>query len=98
MISDADEELLFNIPFTGNVKLKGLIVMGGEDGTHPAKVRLFKNRPHMTFDMAPVLFEMTPHNPWMILSHLLDVPNKFPSRAHHSSSPTACVFSVLVQE
>ena len=52
VISDADEELLFNIPFTGNVKLKGLIVMGGEDGTHPAKVRLFKNRPHMTFDMA----------------------------------------------
>ena len=52
VISDADEELLFNIPFTGNVKLKGLIVMGGEEGTHPAKVRLFKNRPHMTFDMA----------------------------------------------
>ena len=52
MISDADEELLFNIPFTGNVKLKGLIVMGGEDGTHPSKVRLFKNRPHMTFDNA----------------------------------------------
>merc|ERR1712183_23119 len=52
VISDADEELLFNIPFTGNVKLKGLIVVGGEDGTHPAKVRLFKNRPHMTFDMA----------------------------------------------
>ena len=26
--------------------------MGGEDGTHPSKVRLFKNRPHMTFDDA----------------------------------------------
>jgi len=52
VISDADEELLINIPFTGNVKLKGLIVMGGEDGTHPSKVRLFKNRPHMTFDAA----------------------------------------------
>ena len=52
MISDADEELLFNIPFTGNVKLKGLIVMGGEEGTAPSKVRLFKNRPHMTFDLA----------------------------------------------
>ena len=50
--SDADEELLFNIPFTGNVKLKGLIVMGGSQGFHPSKVKLYKNRPHMTFDDA----------------------------------------------
>ncbi|NXJ51694.1 PITH1 protein, partial [Spizaetus tyrannus] len=48
--SDDDEELLFNIPFTGNVKLKGVIVMGEDDGTHPAEMRLFKNIPHMSFD------------------------------------------------
>jgi len=50
--SDADEELLINIPFTGDVKLKGLIVIGGEDDTHPDKVRLFKNRENMSFDDA----------------------------------------------
>ena len=83
--SDCDAELLFNLPFTGNIKLKvnviyiywyiytikfpvgplnltitrysiynlqGLIVIGGEDDTHPSKVRLYKNRPHMTFDDA----------------------------------------------
>ena len=86
--SDCDAELLFNLPFTGNIKLKvnpnikserscqpwssgplklicnyiyiwcsiynfqGIIVIGGEDDTHPSKVRLFKNRPHMTFDDA----------------------------------------------
>ena len=50
--SDADEELLFNIPFTGNIKLKGLIIMGGQQGFHPSKVKLYKNRPHMTFDDA----------------------------------------------
>jgi len=38
--SDVDEELLFNVPFTGNVKLKGIIVIGGEHGSHPAKMRL----------------------------------------------------------
>ncbi|XP_072169818.1 PITH domain-containing protein 1-like [Diadema setosum] len=48
--SDDDEELLFNIPFTGNVKLKGIIVIGGEDDTHPAEMKLYKNQPHMTFD------------------------------------------------
>lgn len=48
--SDADEELLFNIPFTDNIKLKGVIVIGGENGHHPNKMRLYKNRPHMTFD------------------------------------------------
>ncbi|XP_012286981.1 PITH domain-containing protein GA19395 [Orussus abietinus] len=50
--SDVDEELLFNVPFTGLIKLKGLIVAGEGDNSHPCKVRLFKNRPHMTFDAA----------------------------------------------
>merc|ERR1712179_544831 len=44
------EELLFNIPFTGNVKLKGLIVGGEDDDSFPDKVRIYKNRPNMTFD------------------------------------------------
>jgi hypothetical protein len=40
---------LFN-SFSGDVKLKGFIVIGGEGGSHPSEVRLYKNRPGMTFD------------------------------------------------
>ncbi|XP_075729135.1 PITH domain-containing protein CG6153 isoform X1 [Rhipicephalus microplus] len=47
--SDVDEELLFNIPFTGNVKLKSILIVGGVAGMHPSKVRMFKNRRQMTF-------------------------------------------------
>ncbi|XP_055329370.1 PITH domain-containing protein 1-like [Paramacrobiotus metropolitanus] len=45
-----DAELLFNIPFTGNVKLKGIIVSGEDGDSHPASMRLYKNRPEMGFD------------------------------------------------
>ncbi|PIK42031.1 hypothetical protein BSL78_21116 [Apostichopus japonicus] len=50
--------------FTGNVKLKGIVVIGGEDDTHPSAMKLYKNRPHMTFDetslQADQEFEMQP--------------------------------------
>ncbi|KAM4597535.1 PITH domain-containing protein 1, partial [Polymixia lowei] len=36
--------------FTGSVKLKGIIISGEDDETHPAEVRLYKNIPHMSFD------------------------------------------------
>ncbi|CAG9798770.1 unnamed protein product [Chironomus riparius] len=48
--SDADQEILFSIPFTGNIKLKALRIIGPDDFSHPKKVKLFKNRPKMTFD------------------------------------------------
>lgn len=48
--SDCDAELLINIPFTGNVKLKSIIVLGGNEDSHPARVHLYKNRPSMNFD------------------------------------------------
>ncbi|KAK7792548.1 hypothetical protein R5R35_008651 [Gryllus longicercus] len=64
--SDVDEELLFNIPFTGNVKLKGLIIIGGEMDLHPSKMKLYKNRPHMTFDDTSIApdqeFDLHPDN------------------------------------
>ncbi|CAJ0942004.1 unnamed protein product, partial [Mesorhabditis belari] len=48
--SDTDEELLFRIPFTGTVKITGMVVISDGDETSPAKVRLYKNKESMTFD------------------------------------------------
>lgn len=45
--SDCDAELIFNIPFTGDVKIKGIIVRADEE-LH--KMRLFKSSLRMSFD------------------------------------------------
>ncbi|CAI4231419.1 unnamed protein product [Auanema sp. JU1783] len=50
VLSDCDEELLFNIPFTGHVRLTGLSIIGEEESSHPAIIRLFKDKPAMSFD------------------------------------------------
>jgi len=34
------------------VKLRALVVIGGEGSSHPNRVRLFKNKPQMSFDDA----------------------------------------------
>lgn len=45
--SDCDAELIFNIPFTGDVKIKGIIVIAS-DQLH--KMRLFKTSLRKSFD------------------------------------------------
>lgn len=45
--SDCDAELLFNIPFTGDVKIKGVIVRADEELD---RMRLFKSSLRMSFD------------------------------------------------
>lgn len=45
--SDCDAELIFNIPFTGDVKIKGIVVIADEE---LATMRLFKSKLRMSFD------------------------------------------------
>ena len=48
--SDVDQDLLINIPFNGSVKLKSIVLIGPDDTSHPFTIKLFKNKPYMTFD------------------------------------------------
>ena len=38
-----DCELILRVPFTEDVKLTGVVIVGGKNGTHPAEVKLFAN-------------------------------------------------------
>lgn len=50
--SDCDEELIINIPFTGIVKLHSFCIIGGPEGSSPAKLKLFINQEGLDFDSA----------------------------------------------
>ncbi|WCJ29570.1 PITH domain-containing protein 1 [Euphorbia peplus] len=50
--NEADPELLVYIPFTTDVKIKSISIVGGVDGTSPSKMRAFINRDAMDFSDA----------------------------------------------
>eukprot|EP00899_Mesostigma_viride_P015638 jgi/Mesvir1/24075/Mv10797-RA.1 len=58
MSNDDDPELLLFVPFSSDVKIKGLSVVGGGGGSAPSKVRIFINREDLDLssagDTAPV--------------------------------------------
>ncbi|GMQ03632.1 hypothetical protein CsSME_00049371 [Camellia sinensis var. sinensis] len=50
--NEGDPELLVFIPFTSDVKIKSISVVGGADGTSPSKMRAFINREGIDFSDA----------------------------------------------
>ncbi|GAA6027402.1 hypothetical protein JCM8097_007833 [Rhodosporidiobolus ruineniae] len=49
--SDADEQLILQIPFTGNIKLRSILVKAGPAGYTPDKLQVFANQA-LDFDEA----------------------------------------------
>ena len=47
--NDDDPELLIHVPFTGNVKIKAISVMGGSEDTGPSALRVYVNREDIDF-------------------------------------------------
>ncbi|KAL5728901.1 hypothetical protein ACHQM5_001928 [Ranunculus cassubicifolius] len=65
--NDGDPELLVFIPFTSDVKIKSISVVGGADGTSPAKMRAFINREGIDFSDAQ---SMQPIQEWELAENL----------------------------
>jgi len=59
--SDADEQLIITIPFTGSVKLKAFSLGSGPEGSGPCKIKAFINRDDIDFDNVN---DMTPVQSW----------------------------------
>ncbi|KAL3361148.1 hypothetical protein AABB24_014180 [Solanum stoloniferum] len=50
--NEGDPELIVFIPFTADVKIKSIAIVGGADGTSPSKMRAFVNRDGIDFSDA----------------------------------------------
>lgn len=48
--SDDDEQLILTIPFKQIVNLSSIVIMGPPDGTAPKAVKIFVNKPNLSFD------------------------------------------------
>ncbi|KJA13326.1 hypothetical protein HYPSUDRAFT_73060 [Hypholoma sublateritium FD-334 SS-4] len=48
--SDADDQLIIRVPFTGTVRLKAILLKAGPSGHTPASISLFPNEPTLDFD------------------------------------------------
>ncbi|XP_043705640.1 PITH domain-containing protein 1 isoform X2 [Telopea speciosissima] len=68
--NEGDPELLVFIPFTSDVKIKSISVVGGADGTSPSKMRAFINRDGIDFSDAQT---MQPIQEWDLVENFQGV-------------------------
>ncbi|EFA79350.1 UPF0424 family protein [Heterostelium album PN500] len=47
--SDADQELIINIPFNGLTQVKSIIIIGGGNDTAPSKMKAYINKDNLDF-------------------------------------------------
>mmetsp|Transcript_21601 Transcript_21601/g.51582 ORF Transcript_21601/g.51582 Transcript_21601/m.51582 type:complete len:207 (-) Transcript_21601:219-839(-) len=64
--NDDDPELLLNIPFTGDVKLSSICIVGGVDGKAPSRMRAFINKSNIDFSSVET---MSPLQEWDLVEN-----------------------------
>ncbi|CAI5511946.1 unnamed protein product [Closterium sp. Naga37s-1] len=75
--NEDDPELILFILFTTDVKIKSIAIIGGADGTSPAKMRVFTNREDIDFS---VVNDLTAVQEWDLTENLqgeLEYTTKF---------------------
>ncbi|RYP31638.1 hypothetical protein DL767_005645 [Monosporascus sp. MG133] len=55
LVSDADEQIIVNVPFTGQVKLHSILLRSSPSPSAPRTLKLFVNRDDVDFDTAEEL-------------------------------------------
>ncbi|RYP54056.1 hypothetical protein DL768_001058 [Monosporascus sp. mg162] len=55
LVSDADEQIIINVPFTGQVKLHSILLRSSPSPSAPRTLKLFVNRDDVDFDTAEEL-------------------------------------------
>ncbi|KAI1330556.1 DUF1000 domain protein [Xylariaceae sp. FL0255] len=55
LASDADEQIIMNVPFTGQVKLHAILIRSSPSPSAPRTLRVFINRDDLDFDSAEEL-------------------------------------------
>ncbi|PKA56291.1 PITH domain-containing protein [Apostasia shenzhenica] len=76
--NEGDPELLVYIPFTSDVKIKSISVVGGSGGTSPSKMRAFINREGIDFSDAQ---NMQPVQEWELAENsqgFLEYQTRYP--------------------
>lgn len=68
--NEGDPELIVFIPFTSDVKIKSISIVGGTGGTSPSKMRAFINRDGIDFSDAQ---NMQPIQEWDLVENLQGV-------------------------
>jgi hypothetical protein len=63
--SDADEQIILFIPFTGNVKLKSISLLGFNDESQPSVMKVYINREDIDFDSVE---EQEPTQQWNLVN------------------------------